>query len=103
MQKRKYESLRGRIVVELISRTHVRESGFIIVDRKNVAEKGKVVAVGSDSMNVKGKPIRQQCKVGDIVYFKAYKPLFHKYDRDGMKQGTCTIWLEDILAIESED
>ena len=68
--------LRGRCIIKLYPPSHVRQSGLIILARKDVSARGLVLSVGGDSMNVKGKPIKAPCKCGDIVHFKKYKPMY---------------------------
>lgn len=91
--------LRGRLIAEIIPCNYSTPSGLLIVDRKNVSSRGKVLAIGKESMSVNSKAILPPCKAGDIVYYKKYKPMYHDYSKDGMQKGTCTIWWEDILAI----
>lgn len=91
------KSPKGRIIVDIIPCSHTRASGLVIVDRKNISEKGVVVSVGADSMTAKGKPIKAPCSVGDVAYFRKYQPMFHTYTTDGMRKGLCTLWFEDCL------
>ena len=96
------QSLKGRIIVDILPCSHTRASGLIVVDRKNVSEKGVVVSVGADSMTAKGKPIKAPCAVGDTVYFRKYQPMFHNYTTEGMRKGLATIWFEDVLVIQTK-
>jgi len=96
------QALRGRVIVDIIPTSHIRPSGIILLDRKEVASKGKVISVGADSMNAKRKPILAPCKIGDICHYKKYVPGFHKPEEKDMKEGLATIWFEDITAVETE-
>jgi len=92
--------LRGRIIVDIIPTSHIRPSGIVILDRKEVSAKGKVISVGADSMNAKRKPILAPCKLGDICHYKRFVPMFHGPDEKDMKEGLVTIWFEDLNAYE---
>ena len=77
--------LRGRLIAKIIPTSHTRPSGFIILDRKDVSDKGRVLAVGATSMDRKHKPIYAPCALGDIVYFKKYTPMVHQIDNKSYK------------------
>jgi len=94
--------LRGRVIVDLISCSHTRDSGLVIINRTDVSDSGKVVAVGAESMDAKYRPIKVPCKCGDTVWFKKYKPMFHQYDQSGMRKGLVTIWFHDLCLVKSK-
>jgi len=94
------KALKGRVIVDIIPLSHTRDSGLLIIDRKEVSSKGKVISVGAESMTVKQKPIIAPCKKGDTIHFKKFTPMFHDNSVEGMKKGRVTLFWEDITAIE---
>ena len=94
------KSLRGRVIVEIIPLSHTRKSGLVILNRKEISNRGKVLSVGDNSQTAKGKPILAPCKEGQVIHYKKYKPMFQEFTQEGMKKGICSIWFEDIVCIE---
>lgn len=92
--------LRGRVICEIIPTSHTRPSGILILDRKEISAKGRVIAVGKESMNIKLKPILPCCVPNDIIHFKKYVPKYHDPGEKGMKEGLATLFWEDITAVE---
>ena len=97
------KAMKGRLIAEIINDNEsVRESGIIIIDRKDVPVRAKVLSVGKDSYDKHlKKPLESPAKVGDIIHFKKYKPHFHQMDAHGTKEGIVTVWWSDIVAVES--
>ena len=95
------KSLRGRLIGNLIPIGGARESGIIVVDRKGITTKAEVVAVGNDSMSVKGKKLKSPAKIGDIIYFRQHTSKTHKAGMEGHRKGLMTIWWEDIILVVS--
>ena len=97
--KPKMSCLRGRIIVDLTPQSHIRESGLVILDRKNTASCGKVIAIGAPSEDIKHRPIKPPCAVGQTVYFKRNKPKFFKEGQQGQREGLCMVWFYDVISV----
>jgi len=95
--------LRGRLLAELIPQDGMlRDSGLLLINRKDIATKARVTALGDDSMSTKGKRLTSPAFIGDIVHFKQYKPMTHTKTKEGRKTGLVTIWFMDIILIEEK-
>lgn len=97
-----YSALNGRLIAELIPEDRNQtKDGIIIINRKELPLKAKVLSVGKEFKNSKGKVWHPPCHVGDTVHFKQYKPYtFSGEGNQARKSGKVCIWFEDILAIE---
>ena len=94
--------LRGRLIASLIPQTHTRPSGLVVVNRKDIADKARVVAIGAESLTVKHKPLKAPCAVGDIIYFKKYTAMTQSKDTASLKKGLVTLFWDDIIAVIDE-
>ena len=78
----KLRPLEDRIVVEAVNENEVHSSGIIIPDTvsKEKPQKGKVLAVGNGRLDMNGKRVEMDVKVGDTVLFTKYGPTEVKID-----------------------
>ena len=93
--------LRGKIIAEIIPTKEMTESGLYIVDKKTYPLKAKVLAVGANSEQKNGLPLKCPVAIGEVVYFKKYAPMVHNGEgSQANREGKITLWFEDVLAYE---
>lgn len=73
--------LGDRVLVEAIAREEKTASGIVLPDTaKEKPQEGKVVAVGSGTLNKDGQRVPLEVKEGDRVLFSKYAGTEIKYD-----------------------
>lgn len=62
--------VRGYLLLDILE--NEQPTSFIVEDKSEPAQRGKVLAVGSDTFDENGKELKSPAKVGDVVVHSAF-------------------------------
>lgn len=89
------QPLRGKILVKVIPEHKKTETGLYLSENiKDIPKRGEVIAVGDYAIDKKGKTLKWDFRIGDIVYFK------RKWDQ---KADNYILLRDDIICVETSE